>query len=116
MRVHLHASSDFFHVLGFPNCFQAEWVMVGMNGELKGISSANSHSDWLSGHDAVPAAGVETCLIKKDSLNVLVLGPISFYFRHVFWCPGRSLHKRITLCSMMKQTKLTHSVAGMQHL
>lgn len=72
------------------------------------------HSDWLSRHDAVPAAKVETCLIKKGSFNVLVVGPNSFYFRHVFWCPGGSLRKRITTHSVMKHTKLTHSVAGMQ--
>lgn len=99
----------------FPDrlMFSGWSVVVGTKWELNEISSATSHSDWLSRHDGLPAAGVETCLIKKGSFNVLVVVPNSFYFQHVYWCPGRSLHKRITTHSMMKHTKLTHSINGM---
>lgn len=100
----------------FSDLMFSGWsVVVGTKWELKEISSATSHSDWLYRHDALPAAGVETCLIKKGSFNVLVVVPNSFYFQHVFWCHGRSLCKRITTHSMMKNTKLTHSVDGIQH-
>lgn len=71
---------------------------------LKEIVSATSRLDWLPRHDAVPAARVETCLIKKGSFNILVVGPNSFYFRHMFWCLGRILSKRITMHSVMKHT------------
>lgn len=68
-------TSFIYSVSVIDECSQAEWVVVGMKWELKEISSATSHSDWLPRHDAVPAARAESCLIKKAWFNFLVVGP-----------------------------------------